>query len=213
MKFTDEKQILRLPGTKWVVKGPVTYIPPIEVKIIKKLKSIPLDENEGIYVKDMKTGTVKLIKGPQTYSLGVDDVLWEKPLDAEAEAILASNKGEYIPHVDDKYEQKAIDSVRDKTKAVVFNAPHNSIVQIFDYRSEKLRYVFGPGKVILEPYEEVTIVSLSAGIPKKEGVIKNIAMMLGPDFITDEICVETLDHAKLRMRMSYNWQFECDRNN
>lgn len=35
--------------------------------------------------------------------------------------------------------------------------------------------------------------------------------MLGPDFSTDEIIVETTDHARLRMRLSYNWKFTVNK--
>lgn len=31
--------------------------------------------------------------------------------------------------------------------------------------------------------------------------------MLGPDFMTDVVEVETSDHARLRLQLSYNWHF------
>ncbi|KAI2577986.1 MVP isoform 8, partial [Pan troglodytes] len=38
-------------------------------------KAIPLDENEGIYVQDVKTGKVRAVIG-STYMLTQDEVLW-----------------------------------------------------------------------------------------------------------------------------------------
>lgn len=38
-------------------------------------------------------------------------------------------------------------------------------------------------------------------------------MLLGPDFMTDLIQVETSDHAKLYLRLSYRWQFIVDKSN
>lgn len=35
--------------------------------------------------------------------------------------------------------------------------------------------------------------------------------MLGPDFMTDVIQVETSDHAKLFLRLSYRWTFKIDK--
>ncbi len=32
--------------------------------------------------------------------------------------------------------------------------------------------------------------------------------MLGPDFMTDIIEVESSDHARLRLQLSYNWHFD-----
>lgn len=52
------------PGTKWMIEGPCEYIAPIEVEIVEKRKLVPLDENEGIYVRDNNTGEVRLVQGP-----------------------------------------------------------------------------------------------------------------------------------------------------
>lgn len=46
-----------------MINGPREYIPPIEVKIIESRKSIPLGDNEGIYIRDIKTGKVKTHTG------------------------------------------------------------------------------------------------------------------------------------------------------
>merc|ERR1711907_266618 len=44
------------------------------------------------------------------------------------------------------------------------------------------------------------------------GVIKSLSLMLGPDFMRDEITVETSDHARLRLTLAFNWHFEVDEN-
>lgn len=36
--------------------------------------------------------------------------------------------------------------------------------------------------------------------------------MLGPTYSKDIVKVETSDHAKLNLKLSYNWKFEVDRN-
>lgn len=51
-------------GSTWMIKGPVDFIPDNEVEIVEKRKAQPLSENEGIYVRDLETGEVKLVKGP-----------------------------------------------------------------------------------------------------------------------------------------------------
>jgi major vault protein len=45
--------------------------------------------------------------------------------------------------------------------------------------------VFGPELIILDPYEEFTVITLSGGVPKKEAQIMNLSLLLGPDFMTD----------------------------
>ena len=37
--------------------------------------------------------------------------------------------------------------------------------------------------------------------------IRAIALLLGPDFCSDIIVVETSDHARLQLQLSYNWHF------
>lgn len=62
----DEQRVKRLrtsgvprrPGDRWMLRGPVEYVPPATVEVVLKRRAIPLDENEGIYVRDIKTGKV-----------------------------------------------------------------------------------------------------------------------------------------------------------
>ena len=58
---------------------------------------------------------------------------------------------------------------------------------------------------MLDPYEDFTVISLSGGIPKKEAQISTLSLLLGPDFMTDQIQVETSDHARLYLRLAYRW--------
>lgn len=52
-----------------MIRGPLEYVPPVEVEVAAKRKAIPLDENEGIYVRDIKTGKVGVVM------CGVDGVI------------------------------------------------------------------------------------------------------------------------------------------
>ncbi len=44
-----------------MIRGPLEYVPPVEVEVVTKRKAIPLDENEGIYVRHIKSGKVKFL--------------------------------------------------------------------------------------------------------------------------------------------------------
>jgi major vault protein len=65
---------------------------------------------------------------------------------------------------------------------------------------------------MLGPDEQFTIVSLSGDTPKKPHVLKILALQLGPRFSTDVVVVETADHARLSLKLSYNWRFDVDKN-
>ena len=83
-------------------------------------------------------------------------------------------------------------------------------MQIFDYKKKQPRIVFGPDLVMLNPDEQFTVLSLSGDKPKIPNVVKGIQLFLGPDFSSDTIIVETSDHARLQLKLSYNWHFEVD---
>lgn len=60
---------------------------------------------------------------------------------------------------------------------------------------------------MIEPHQEITLLELSGDVPKKEGVIKTLALELGPTTMRDKFIVETSDHAKLHLSTSYKWYF------
>lgn len=65
--------------------------------------------------------------------------------------------------------------------------------------------VFGPELVSLDPEEQFTVLSLSAGRPKRAHARRALCLLLGPDFFTDVITIETADHARLQLQLAYNW--------
>jgi len=64
---------------------------------------------------------------------------------------------------------------------------------------------------MLHPDEHFTVLSLSGGKPKKPHQIKTLSLVLGPDFMTDVVTVETSDHARLALQLAYNWNFNVDK--
>jgi len=180
-----------------MIYGPSEYVPPVEVEIVEKRRSIPLDTNEGIYVRDITTGKVRAVIG-HSYMLRPNEELWEKDLPESVEELIT------------KKDTSGKKVVRDKTRVVSIRAPHNTAVQIYDYKEKKARVVFGPELVMLLPDEHFTVLSLSGDKPKRPHVIKDICLQLGPDFMTDIVTVETADHARLSLKLSYNWYFEVN---
>jgi len=201
--FVDGKN-KRKPGDRWMIPGPRDYVPPVSVAIVEKRRYIPLDENEGIYVRDIKTGKVRSVTGT-SYMLRANEELWEKPVPEVVEQLLAKD-------VSRDRAESGRTGARDKSRVITYRTPHNSAVQIYDYKEKKSRVVYGPDLVMLGPEEQFTIQSLSGEVPKRPHAIKSLALLLGPDFMTDVVVVETSDHARLSLKLSYNWYFEYDRN-
>ncbi|XP_051845238.1 major vault protein isoform X2 [Antechinus flavipes] len=204
----------RRAGDRWLIRGPLEYVPPAKVEVIEQRQAIPLDENEGIYVRDIKTGKVRAVVG-KTYMLTHDEELWEKELPSGVEELLSMGQD---PLADRGAlgESRKSGSLppRDKTRIVSYRVPHNAAVQVYDYREKKARVVFGPELVCLGPEEQFTVLSLSAGRPKRPHARRTLCLLLGPDFFTDVITIETADHARLQLQLAYNWHFEVkDQNN
>lgn len=152
-----------------------------------------MDRNEGIYVKDIRNGSIRSVRG-ETYMLKAHEELWNMPIDPVIEELLGYRDGQ-----------------RDKTKLVTYKCPFNSAVQVYDYKNKTSRVVFGPDLVMLEPDEVFTVSYLSGGKPKRPGVFKTLDIKIGPDFFSDIFTVATSDHARLRLHLSYNWHFEIDK--
>lgn len=185
------------PGDRWMIYGPQDYVPPVQVEVMEKRRAIPLDTTEGIYVRDIKTGRVRAEIG-KSYMLLPNEELWEKQLPPVVEDLLKRQGSE--PNID-------------KTRVIRLKVPHNSAIQIYDYKEKKSRVIFGPELILLGPDEHLTVLSLSGNKPKRPHLIKAFNLNLGPDFMTDIVTVETLDHARLQLRLSYNWHFEVDQEN
>jgi major vault protein len=198
--------VVRQPGRRWMVRGPCEYTPANEVKLLEHRRAIALDKNEGIYVMNTTTGEVRAVVG-EPYLPDVDEVLWEKHLPLAVEELLESPNG----RIKTTERNPNFVTHREKHRIIRFNVQHNAAVQIYDYRKKQPRIVLGPSLVMLAPHEEFTVLSLSGGTPKVPNSLQSLQLFLGPRFSSDTIVVETSDHARLRLRLSYNWYFDINR--
>ncbi|XP_022080631.1 major vault protein-like isoform X2 [Acanthaster planci] len=217
---------MRISGDRWMIHGPISYIPPVQVQVIDQgdgalvRRAIPLNDMEGIYVRNLKTGEVRAVMGPDSYLLTEHEQLWEKELPSLVLTILQNGGGCGSGDIRKlAYFESSIDAdyapgkIRDKTRVVRFRCPGNTAVQVYKYQEKTARVVFGPDMVILGPQEDFNVLSLSAGKPKVENALQTICLMLGPDYITDILEVETSDHARLKVRIAFNNYFEFERGN
>lgn len=218
----DGKPIKRTPGELWLIRGPCEYIPHSSVKINKdkngeeKRRKIVLSETEGVYVRNTLTGEIRSVIGG-TYMLSAVEELWEKELSPVIEEKLARQGKSHCSYIEklDFAMQK-----RDKTRVISFHVPHNSVAQVYDYKKRSQRIIFGPDAVLLGPEEEFTVLSLSGSdwdpkrpnicLPKQTGKIKALYLYLGHSSMSDNLQVETADHARLELQLSYDFQFDVE---
>ena len=117
------------------------------------------------------------------------EVLWEKPLSPEVERLLIKQGGHS-------------EAPRDKTRVVSFAVKAGHIVQIYNYQSKHSRVLIGPSLVMLGPEEQFTVMHLSGSTPKVPNKVSVISLRMGPKFMSDQITVETSDHARLRLKLA-----------
>ncbi|NXG84333.1 MVP protein, partial [Stercorarius parasiticus] len=150
---------------------------------------------------------VRVVTG-QTYMLTESEELWEKELPPGVEALLAAARGD-IRGTDIGVQSPSGPDAgvpqRDCTRAITYQVPHNAAVQVYDYRERQARVVLGPELVVLGPGEQLTVLSLSAGRPKRPHARRSLCLRLGPDFCADIVTIETADHARLQLQLAYNW--------
>jgi len=91
--FVDDEKKERKAGDRWMLYGPTDFVPPTEVEIVQKRTAIPLDENEGIYVRDIRSGKVRAVIGT-SYMLKPNEELWKKELPKPVEDLLAKDKAD-----------------------------------------------------------------------------------------------------------------------
>ncbi|CAF1003423.1 unnamed protein product [Adineta steineri] len=160
--FEDEiDKVTRMAGDRWLLRGPREYVPPTQVEILMKRKAIPLDENEGIYVRNIKNGRVRTVIG-QTYILTENEELWDKELPLRIEQLLQKDS-----LVEKHIRTKDIDTKtgkRIKWKLVTYHIPQNEAVQVYDYKVKQSRIIFGPDLIMLEPDEHFTHINSSGSM-------------------------------------------------
>lgn len=67
--------------------GPKSYLPPVQVKVIRAQREIPLDSNEGIYVRNTTSGDIRAVIG-KPYMLKYNEQLYEYRLPNIIEELL-----------------------------------------------------------------------------------------------------------------------------
>lgn len=84
-----EEKVLHKAGDHWLIRGPLEYVPSAKVEVVEERQTIPLDENEGIYVQDIKTGKVPAEGGPCHCPGPAGEAEGEGPVQAEGTLVAA----------------------------------------------------------------------------------------------------------------------------
>lgn len=76
--------------------------------------------------------------------------------------------------------EKGEGKIVDRTRVITYKAALNTAVQLFDQITKESKIIYGPNLIMVEPHQEITMLCLSGDVPKREGVIRTLALELGP---------------------------------
>ncbi len=164
------------------------------------IEAIGIDQKSGIYVRDLTTGEVRLIRGKQSYL--VDP---RKEIHITRTLSIAEWNLWIAPSEPHKITNKAMMT----PWAVSIIVPHNTAVLATSAAAQ--RVIEGPCVTLLEYEETLVPLRLSTGTPKSdEHPLQTCFLRTVGNRVSDIIEVETSDFVRIHIRTSYSVTFLRD---
>ncbi len=201
------------PGDEILLTGVSTFFVPFnEIEILSPesglavvgndhskvfIEAIGIDQKSGIYVRDLTTGEVRLVRGKQSYLVDPrKEVQITRTVPADDWNLwIAANE----PH--------KLTAVPVTTPwAVSITVPNNTAVLITSANDR--RVVEGPCVTLLGYEETLYPVLLSTGTPKSDqDPLRTCFLRTVGNRVSDEIAIETADFVRVAIRVSYSVTF------
>lgn len=204
------------PGDELLLTGVSTFFVPFnEIEVLSPetgqsvvgndhsrvfIEALGIDQKSGIYVRDLTTGEVRLIRGKQSYLVDPrKEVQVTRTVPTDAWNLwIAANE----PH---KETSRPITT----PWALSITIPNNTAVLVTSANSR--RVVEGPCVTLLGYEESLTALSLSTGTPKSdENPLNTCFLRTVGNRHSDKATVETADFVKISVRVSYSVEFLPD---
>ena len=164
------------------------------------IEAIGIDQKSGIYVRDLTTGEVRLVRGKQSYLVDPRKEIHITRTLSPNEWNLWIAPGE--PH---KLTTKSVTT----PWAISIIVPHNTAVLATTASGQ--RVIEGPCVTLLEYEETLVPLRLSTGTPKSdEHPLQTCFLRTVGNRVSDILEVETSDFVRLHIRTSYSVTFLHD---
>jgi len=214
--FSFDKEIEKdhyYPGDEILLSGVSTFFFPFnEIEVLSPetgqavvgndhervfIEAIGIDQKSGIYVRDLATGEVRLIRGKQSYLV-----------DPRKEVQITRN----VPPTDwnlwvaASEPHKATSTPIVTPWAISIVVPNNTAVMVTMAQSR--RVVEGPCVTLLGYEESLCSLSLSTGTPKTDAnLLRTCFLRTVGNRVSDMITVETSDFVRIAIHVSYSVTF------
>jgi len=217
--FSFEKEIAKehyYPGDEILLSGVSTFFFPFnEIEVLSPdtgqavvgndhervfIEAIGIDQKSGIYVRDLATGEVRLVRGKQSYLVDPRKEVQITRTVPPADWNLWIGSSE--PH-------KATTSPVTTPWAISVVVPNNTAVMVTMAQSR--RVVEGPCVTLLGYEESLCPLSLSTGTPKTDATpLRTCFLRTVGNRVSDMITIETADFVKIAIVVSYSVTFEAE---
>jgi hypothetical protein len=164
------------------------------------IESIGIDQKSGIYVRDLATGEVRLVRGKQSYLVDPrKEVQITRTVPADDWNLWVAAQE---PH-------KATGGPVVTPWALSIIVPNNSAVLVTAASSR--RVIEGPCVTLLGYEESLTPLTLSTGTPKTDvNPLRTCFLRTVGNRVSDIITVETIDFVRLSIHCSYSVTFVAE---
>lgn len=202
------------PGDELIVSGVNAFFFPFEaIEVLDPVTGLPhlgndhervfieaigIDPKSGIYVRELATGEVRLVRGPRSYLIDPRaEVRISRKLSArEWNLWIAPNSGRRPTRLPVVTEW-----------AISLEIPRNFAVMIDSTQGSRM--VEGPGVEVLAYGERLTPLRLSTSTPKDEGRrLVTCYLKVRHNRVSDRVILETADFVRIDAHLRYHISFE-----
>lgn len=215
-KNTELDRDVYMPGDELIIRGePSVFFPFIESEVINPktgephtgndhsdivLKAHGIDQKSGIYVRDLRNGMVRLVRGEASY-------LVDPRCERHVHRRVPSNGwnlwvGHAEPH------KRTQESFVDTPWAVSITIPNNEACLITSRQGRRVEV--GPKVVLLEYEETLAPLTLSKG-PSKDGhqTLTTAFLRISGARVADSFEIESSDFVRIKLKLGFTGHFEA----
>ncbi len=161
------------------------------------IEKIGIDQKSGIYVRDLDTGEVRLVRGKQSY-------LVDPRKEVQITRTVAADDWNLWVAASEPHKETGEAITTPWAISVI--VPHNNA--ILATSADGQRVIQGPCVTLLGYEETLTPILLSTGTPKSDDApLRTCFLRTAGNRVSDVINVETADFVRISIRVSYSVMF------
>jgi len=164
------------------------------------IEAIGIDQKSGIYVRDLRTGEAKLIRGLRSYLVNpAEEVHIERWVSAV----------DWNHWIFAHRQHKHVTTAQSTPWALSIRVPNNMAVMATSANGQ--RVIEGPCVELLEYEEKLSYLELSTGTPKSDKtLLKTCFLRTMGNRVSDVVRIQTADFVDIDVKVTYQIQFERD---